>query len=144
MQTDYNPRIWVFLCDCCLSYPAFEKSALGLGFPTSILKIDEMCISEARTGQVRMAFEKGADGVLLCGCQLGNCKQGNNVARLQLIHSHQRLLREMGLDPRRLGQEFLGPGTRKTLYGAVARFLGRIGELGPARPRTLKEKASEV
>ncbi len=143
-QGDFNPRIWVFLCDCCLSYPAFEKSALGLGFPTSIIRIDEMCIADVHPDLLRTAFKGGADGVLLAGCQLGKCRNGNNVQRLQLLHQHQKLLREMGLEPNRLGQEFMGPGSRKTLYGVVARFLQQMRELGPARHGLPKEKYSEA
>ena len=143
-QVDFNPRIWVFLCDCCLSYPAFEKSALGLGFPTSIIKIEEMCIADVHPEMLRAAFKSGADGVLLAGCQLGKCRNGHNVQRLQLLHRHQRLLKEIGMEPNRLGQEFMGPGSRKTLYGVVARFLQQVREMGPARPGILQQKLSEA
>lgn len=147
-QKDFNPRLWVFLCDCCLNYPEFEKAALGFSFPASIIQVEEMCISLVSPRKLRHAFESGADGVLLAGCHLGKCQRGNNVERLQLIHRHQMLLKEMGIEAKRLGQSFTAPGTGKTLQGAFAEFMEGIRNLGPAqrpeRRHGLKENSTQA
>lgn len=142
-QKDFNPRIWVFLCDCCLNYPEFEKAALGFSFPASIIKVEEMCISLVHSEKVRQAFESGADGVLLAGCHLGQCKRGNNVERLQLIHQHHLLLKDMGIEPKRLGQSFTAPGTGKTLQVAFSHFLEGIREMGPAMRPGMRPELKE-
>lgn len=140
---EFTPRIWVFLCDCCLDKSGIEKSRLISDHSANIMHVSELCLSLATPKAVRKAFEKGADGVMLCGCQLGNCRLGNNIERLNLIHQHQRLLREMRIEPKRLGLEFLAPDGPKDLGKCVENFINRIELLGPARSRTLSENLAE-
>lgn len=142
-EKQFTPHIWVFLCDCCLDKSGIEKSRLIADHGTNILHISELCLSLASPKAVRKAFEKGADGVMLCGCQLGNCRLGNNVERLNLIHQHQKLLRVMGVEPKRLGLEFISPGGPKTLRECVGDFIARVGQMGPVMASALGENQAE-
>ena len=77
----FKPQIWVYLCDCCLSIPDIEKSIISNIFPKNVDHMAEMCIGNSQTDQVSEAFENGADGVLLCGCQVGKCRTVSSPGR---------------------------------------------------------------
>lgn len=141
---NFVPNIYIFLCDCCLNIPDIEKSNLTAIVPANFLQVKELCLSKSKPEQLRLAFESGADGVMLCGCQIGKCQNSDNVRRLRIIHQNQRLLKEMGLEPHRLGQEYLAPGCPKSLRDCVVDFTQKIQRMGPARRPGLKSKSAEA
>ncbi len=49
---------------------------LGLSYPTSVKVVRVSCISRIHTGLILKAFEFGAAGVMLLGCEQGKCHFG--------------------------------------------------------------------
>lgn len=47
--------------------------SMRLSYPASIKVIRVSCLSSVHTGLMLKAIELGADGVMLLGCQSGNC-----------------------------------------------------------------------
>lgn len=139
----FKPQIWVYLCDCCLGIPDIEKSLISNIFPTNVGHMAEMCIGNSQTNQVSEAFANGADGVLLCGCQVGNCRTADNVQMLRIIHHNQKLLKEMGVEAQRLGQVYLAPDCPRTLRASVESFIEKIEKMGPVK-RTKNSKRTEA
>ena len=55
---------------------------LGLSYPTSVKVVRVSCLSRIHAGLMIKAFELGADGVVLLGCEPGACNFNNNCERI--------------------------------------------------------------
>lgn len=75
----------------------------GLCYPASVKVIRISCLSRLHLGLILKAFELGADGVMLLGCEAGECHYDINSK--VIIREHQKaqdVLKLLGIDPERL------------------------------------------
>ena len=75
----------------------------GLCYPASVKVIRISCLSRLHLGLILKAFELGADGVMLLGCETGECHYDINSK--VIIREHQKaqdVLRLLGIAPERL------------------------------------------
>lgn len=92
-----------------------------------------MCSGRVDLDLILKAFEVGHDGVLIGGCMLNQCNyvtQGNYDA-LGNTYIGRNLLARIGLNPERLGIEFMSGGDGKRLADAVNGFSANVKKLGP-------------
>lgn len=92
-----------------------------------------MCTGRVDPGHVLRAFSKGADGVLIAGCRLGECNYitHGNYHALNMVLLFRRILEHIGLNPERLKIEFMS-GAEGNLYAEVVNsFVNKVKELGP-------------
>jgi len=72
MATSYT-EILVFACNWD-GWSCIETAAnSGLCYPTSVKVVRVSCLSRIHAGLILKAFEFGADGVMLLGCEPGRC-----------------------------------------------------------------------
>ncbi len=79
------------------------------------------------------ALSKGADGVLVLGCHLGECHymEGNfNAAKRMAVIKN--LLAFTGIDPARLRVEWVSSAEAPKLVEIVTDFSNQIKALGPS------------
>jgi len=66
-------EVLVFACNwdgwSCIE----TASNLGLHYPASVKVVKVSCLARVHTGLILKAFEFGADGVVLLGCERGRC-----------------------------------------------------------------------
>ena len=77
-----EPKIIAFCCNWC-SYVAADLAGISrLQYPGSIRIIRVMCSGMVHPEMVLHALDKGADGVMIIGCHLGECHylKGNEMA----------------------------------------------------------------
>ena len=77
-----QPKIIAFCCNWC-SYAAADLAGISrLQYPGSIRIIRVMCSGMVHPEMVLHALNKGADGVMIIGCPLGECHyiKGNEMA----------------------------------------------------------------
>jgi len=82
---------------------------------------------------VLRAFQKGADGVIIGGCWLGECHyvtEGNYYA-LNMMHLCRKLLEHSGVDPERLRIEWISASEGVRFAEVMNDFTARLRELGP-------------
>jgi len=82
---------------------------------------------------VLRAFQKGADGVLIGGCWLGECHyvtEGNYDA-LNMMHLCRRLLEHEGVNPERLRLEWIAASEGNRFAQVMNDFARTVTELGP-------------
>ena len=82
---------------------------------------------------VLRAFQKGADGVIVGGCWLGECHyvtEGNYYA-LNMMHLAKKLLEHMGVNPDRLRIEWISASEGVRFAEVMNDFTGKLRELGP-------------
>lgn len=111
-----------------------------------------MCTGRVDIAFVLRAFSKGADGVFIGGCWLGECHyvtEGNYDALFNM-HFTKKLLEQVGLNPDRLRLEWISAseGTRYAEvmndFGKKLKKLGPLGKGEGMDKRTLKLKLEAV
>lgn len=92
-----------------------------------------MCSGMVSPDLVLRALSKGADGVLVVGCHLGECHylEGNFMAgkRVAML---KKLLAFSGIDPNRLRVDWLSSAEAPTFVRVVTEFTEQIKALGPS------------
>ena len=92
-----------------------------------------MCSGMVSPDLVVRALSKGADGVLVLGCHLGECHymEGNfNAAKRMAVI--RNLLAFTGIDPERLRVEWVSSAEAPKLVQIVTDFSNEIKALGPS------------
>ncbi len=127
---DAQPRLVAFACHWS-GYPLLESVRLTL--PADLWPIRVMCLGSVHPGLVLRAFEAGADGVLLLGCDPQQCHYGSGgeIAEGQLDNV-RRLISTLGIEVGRVRLETVKPGQADRLLRKVRRFAGAVGKLGPS------------
>ena len=73
MQVTWKPTIVAFCCNWC-SYAGADLSGTNrLQYPANVKIIRIPCSCRLNPMFILRAFQKGADGVILCGCHPGYC-----------------------------------------------------------------------
>lgn len=111
-----------------------------------------MCSGRVDLAHILRAFAKGADGVFIGGCRLGECNyitHGNYHAQ-NLALLGKKIFEHIGLNPRRLHIAFMSGGEGSLFASVVDDFCKTIKELGPIgqsdeiAPAQLEEALVEV
>jgi coenzyme F420-reducing hydrogenase delta subunit/ferredoxin len=92
-----------------------------------------MCTGRVDLAFLLRAFQKGADGVIVGGCWLGECHyvtEGNYYA-LNMMHLAKRLLEYSGVNPDRLRIEWISASEGVRFAEVMNDFTGQLRELGP-------------
>jgi coenzyme F420-reducing hydrogenase delta subunit/Fe-S-cluster-containing hydrogenase component 2 len=92
-----------------------------------------MCTGRVDLAFVLRAFQKGADGVIIGGCWLGECHyvtEGNYYA-LNMMHLCKKLLQHAGVNPDRLRIEWISSSEGVRFAEVMNDFTGKLRELGP-------------
>jgi len=82
---------------------------------------------------VLRAFQKGADGVLVGGCHIGDCHYlKGNYMTMKRMRFLQDLLKFIGLESERLHLEWISAAEGPKLAQTVRDFTEKIRKLGPS------------
>jgi len=110
-----------------------EAAAQGrLCYPTSVRIVRVSCLSRVHLGLVLRAFELGADGVMLTGCEPGECHYDIDPKYIDQEYEKARaLLRLMGLGAERLALARLRRGDGAEFTEQVNRFVSQLSHLWP-------------
>jgi F420-non-reducing hydrogenase iron-sulfur subunit len=102
-------------------------------YPPTARIIRIMCSGRFDPDFALRAFEKGADGVLLCGCHPGDCHyvEGNLKAEKK-AEMTRRLVEALGIDPRRFRLEWVSAGEGIKFANLIKEFTETLRELGPS------------
>jgi F420-non-reducing hydrogenase iron-sulfur subunit len=91
-----------------------------------------MCSGRIEPTFVLKALEKGADGVLICGCHPGDCHyaEGNYKAmrRYPLL---KKLLDQMGIEDERVRLEWVSASEGDRFASLVTDMTEKVRKLGP-------------
>lgn len=133
----FEPRIVGFLCNWCAYSGADLAGVSRLKSAPNLRIVRVMCSGRVDPSFILRAFLLGADGVLVAGCHPGDChyQQGNfNTLRRALFL--KRILREFGLDERRLRLEWISASEAEKFAAVSLEFTEELRALGPLRLET--------
>ena len=125
-----TPKVIAFCCNWC-SYAAADLAGISrLQYPGDIRIIRVMCSGMVHRGMVLHAQDKGADGVMIIGCHLGECHyiKGNEMAlaRAEVIAD---TLEDLGFESERFQIAWVSSAEPERLAEAFRSFCGRLALL---------------
>jgi coenzyme F420-reducing hydrogenase delta subunit/heterodisulfide reductase subunit C len=131
MDSESGPKIVVFICNWCLRA---ENDLAHLDrFPSHIRVVHIPCTGQLDPSLVLTALTGGADGVLVVGCQPGEChyQKGNLLARRRIVEL-KPFLDVLGIGNERLGLEWSSTSERGKIAKTVGEFAQAVERLGPS------------
>ena len=133
MTTPYI-EILVFACNWD-GWSCIEATAnLGVGYPASVKVVRVSCLSRIHAGLILKAFEFGADGVMLLGCEPGRCLFSVNGE--YTINEHEKarsILKMLGMRQDRLVLVQLPAFSGQEFVMQVKNFIVEIERLSASR-----------
>jgi len=129
----YEPKIVAFLCNWC-SYGAADMAGTSrIQYPPNVRVIRFMCSGRIDPNFVLEAFLRGADGVMMTGCHIGDCHYiDGNYKTAHRYEFLKHYLDIMGIGSQRLQLEWCSAAEGNKFAEKVTEFTDRIRELGPS------------
>jgi F420-non-reducing hydrogenase iron-sulfur subunit len=131
-EASWQPRIVAFFCNWC-TYTAADLAGVSrLKYASNIRVIRLMCSGRVDPQFILDALARGADGVLIGGCHLGDCHyvEGNyrTLRRFQML---KRLLADMGVEDQRVRIEWISASEGERLKTVINEMAEQVRALGP-------------
>lgn len=128
----FEPKIVAFCCHYCAYAAADLAGSMRLQYPTNIRIIRTPCTGKLEVEYFMRAFEYGADGVLVAGCEEGSCHfiEGNLMAKRRVNYARE-LLSESGLERKRLRMVNISAAMGTVFAETVKDMIETVRKLGP-------------
>ena len=130
-EADFEPNIVAFCCNWCSYAGADLAGSARLNYPAEVKVIKVPCSCRVNPMFVLRAFEKGADGVIICGCHPGDChySTGNYYARRRMS-SLFSMLDFIGVEEERVRMEWVSAAEGSKFATVMNDFVGDVKSLG--------------
>ena len=130
----WTPKIIAFCCNWC-SYAGADLAGNNrLEYPPNVKIVRIPCSCRLNPLFILRAFQKGADGVILCGCHPGDChySTGNYFARrrMTLLFSQLDFL---GIEKGRTRVEWCSAAEGAKCAGIMNDFVQQVKALGECK-----------
>ncbi len=135
-MSDFEPTIVAFFCNWCTYTAADLAGPPRLSYPPNIKIIRMMCSGMVDPKYIIKALLEGADGVIVSGCNPGDCHyiNGNYKARRRI-----KLLREIlprfGFEPERVRLTWIAASDGVLLAETLQEMVVQIKALGPSQAK---------
>lgn len=131
-KKEFIPKIVTFLCNWCGYAGADLAGVSRFQYPTSIRIIRVMCSGRIQPALILNVFNHGSDGVLVCGCHIGDCHyiSGNEKAE-ERIKKTKNLLDLLRIETERLRLEWISSSEGAKFADVVKDFTEQLISLGP-------------
>jgi F420-non-reducing hydrogenase iron-sulfur subunit len=136
-EEQFEPVIIGFCCNWC-SYAGADLAGVSRQqYPPNLRIIRVMCSGMVHPNLVIDALTKGADGVLICGCHLGDCHYlEGNVKAENRKEAIELMLEDFGLEPERFRLEWVSASEGPRFAEVVRDMTEAVRSLGPSPYRT--------
>jgi len=130
----FEPKIIGFLCNWC-SYTGADLAGVSrIKSAPNVRIIRTMCSGRVDPAFILKAFQLGADGVVVMGCHLGDCHyHEGNYKTIRRVPFLKRLIKDFGIDPRRLRLEWVSASEGDKFAKVVNEMTEEIRGLGPLK-----------
>ncbi len=130
-KKEYVPTIVAFCCNWCSYAGADLAGTSRLEYPANVKIIRVPCSCRVNPMFILKAFERGADGVILCGCHPGDCHYmtGNYYARRRMSLLFN-FLNYLGVEKERVRVEWVSAAEGAKFSIVMNDFAKTINALG--------------
>jgi F420-non-reducing hydrogenase iron-sulfur subunit len=134
---EFEPLIIGFCCNWC-SYAGADLAGVSrLQYPPNLRVIRVMCSGMVHPNLVIDALTKGADGVIICGCHLGDCHYlEGNVKAENRKEAIELMLEDFGIEPERFRLEWVSASEGPRFAEVIKEMTETVRALGPSPYRT--------
>ena len=132
VNENWQPKILAFCCNWC-TYTGADLAGLNrMKYPANVRVVRVPCSSRVNPQFVLRAFQKGCDGVMVCGCHPGDCHYatGNYYTRRRFMLLKE-LLAYNGIDPERFQARWISGSEAAKFRDTVAEVSEIITKMGP-------------
>ncbi|MCL2673819.1 MAG: hydrogenase iron-sulfur subunit [Defluviitaleaceae bacterium] len=130
-KKEFKPTIVAFACNWCSYAGADLAGTSRFAYPAEVKIIKVPCSCRINPLFVLRAFQKGADGVIVCGCHPGDChySTGNYYTRRRfaLLFS---MLDYLGVERGRTHLEWVSAAEGLKFAAVMNKFVKTVYELG--------------
>lgn len=132
-KDEFNPLIVGFCCNWCSYAGADLAGTSRLQYPPNIRIIRVMCSGMVHPNLIIEALTNGADGVLVCGCHMGDCHylDGNRRAEARK-EAIELLLDDMGIERERFRLEWISASEGPRFAQVMKEMTEQVKRLGPS------------
>jgi len=129
----FEPTIITFCCNWC-SYAGADLAGVSRQqYPPNLRIIRVMCSGMVHPNMVIDALTKGADGVLMCGCHIGDCHYlEGNVKAENRKEALELMLEDFGLEPERFRLEWVSASEGPRFAEVAREMTETVRALGPS------------
>ncbi len=129
----YEPLILGFCCYWCAYTGADLAGTSRTQYSPNIRIIRVQCTGMVAPSLVMDALTNGADGVLICGCHLGDChyREGNLRAQSR-ADAISLMLEDFALEPQRFRLEWVSAAEGPRFAQVVTDMVEQVRQLGPS------------
>jgi coenzyme F420-reducing hydrogenase delta subunit len=128
----YEPFILGIFCNWCTYTGCDQAGTSRMQRPANLRVMRVMCSGRVEPDFILEALRRGADGVLIGACHLGDCHYVNGnfktVRRLPVVKEY---VKAFGFDPRRVRLEHISASEGAELTTVVKEFVHELKEIGP-------------
>lgn len=132
-KNNFEPVIIVFACHYCAYSAADLAGSARLQYPPNVRIIRTPCTGRLEIDFFMKAFENGADGILVAGCEEGSChfRDGNLLAKRR-VKSAGTLLSEAGIEINRIRMVNVSAASSHKFVEYVKEMVETVKILGPS------------
>lgn len=125
-----DARIVVYVCNWAGISSAENAGIIRIQYPPSIRLVKVLCLGNVSPAHILKAFKYGADGVMACGCEAGECHYltGNERCK-DVVQDAKELMEILGIESERLALVLLPMSEGEQFTKAVEDFANRINSL---------------
>ncbi|HUU18075.1 MAG TPA: hydrogenase iron-sulfur subunit [Sedimentisphaerales bacterium] len=136
-EETFEPVIIGFCCNWC-SYAGADLAGVSRQqYPPNLRIIRVMCSGMVHPNLVIDALTKGADGVLICGCHIGDCHYlEGNVKAENRKEAIELMLEDFGIEPERFRLEWVSASEGPRFAEIVREMTETVRALGPSMYKT--------
>jgi len=130
---EFEPIIVAFCCNWCSYAGADLAGTSRRQYPPNVRIVRVMCSGMVHPKLVMDALNKGADGVMICGCHPGDCHylEGNLRAQKR-AEAITLMMEDFGLEPERFRLEWVSASEGPRFAQVVREFTEQVQKLGPS------------
>lgn len=141
-ENGLEPRIVAFTCDWGPCSALDLAGVKGISYPSNVTIVNLSCSGRVSPAMILEAFKTGADGVLFTGCRIGECHYVTGNKEAQAVYeTTRRLMKALGLDPKRLRQEWVSAEDSEGFAAIMIEFTDEMTNLGLNPLRKAKANA---
>jgi F420-non-reducing hydrogenase iron-sulfur subunit len=132
-EEQFEPIIVAFCCNWCSYAGADLAGTSRLQYPPNVRIVRVMCSGMVHPKLVMDALNKGADGVMICGCHPGDCHylEGNLKAQKR-AEAIGLLLEDFGLEPERFRLEWVSASEGPRFAQVMTDMVEAVRRVGPS------------
>ncbi len=132
-MAEFEPQIIAFTCNWCTYAAADLAGTSRIHYPANVRIVRVMCSGMVNPMYVFKAFESGADGVIVAGCNYTDCHYIDGPVKCDTMFARlKKMVLILGLEDERLRREMISTSEGVIFARVVKEMVEQLKKLGPS------------